>query len=328
MYTFYGKRRISVKELNLARSTLTPIGVITFLLFAVIAGSAQCNIDAETSLYNKFLENFKGSAEQQKIAVQVGKEYIAKYEKCSTEGEGKVIVYIQNWLTKYEIAALESNCTAAVSNTPEQAFDLCQPYLAKDPENLRAYLLITLAGAKTRKSTDTKLRENTVRAARRALDLISNGKTVDNWVFGKEKADAVGAVNYFAGYFSLDSAPAEAQSFLKNAANSNSVFSKEPAVYDALARAIYNNEYKPAATEYNSKCRSNPVSECDALLAKAGQMVDKVIDAYARAVALSKDPTSIVSTRNNLTTLYKLRHDNSETGLDKLIAEVLSKPLP
>ena len=317
-----------MRKLDRKRTILRTIAVVAFSLFWVIAANAQCNIDAETSLYNKFLENFKGSAEQQKIAVRAGNDFIARFGNCPSASEKETTEYIKKWLVTYENSLLENSCTNAVTVTPEQASDLCQPYIARDPENLRPYLLVVLAGAKNRKTTDAKFRENTVRAAKRALDLISNGKTVDNWVFGKEKADAVGAVNYFAGYFSLDSSPAEAQRFLKNAANSNSVFSKEPAVYDALARAIYDNEYKPAATEYNSKCRSNPVSECDALLAKTGQMVDKVIDAYARAVALSKDPTSIVTTRNNLTTLYKLRHNNSETGLDKLIAEVLSKPLP
>ena len=126
----------------------------------------------------------------------------------------------------------------------------------------------------------------------------------------------------------LDSSPAEAERFLTNAAKTPGAFSKQPAVYDALARAIYNSTYVSAATEYNTKCKANPVSECDALYAKAAQMLDRIIDAYARAVALSKDPTSVAATKQNLTILYKQRHDNSDAGLDKFIAEVLSKPLP
>ena len=317
-----------MKQLYSARFFLRVIAAAAFSLIFAAAAAAQCDTDAEMALYNKFLQNFKGSAEQQKTAYQNGKDYIEKFGKCPSDEEKKITVFIQKWITAYEADLIENNCTTAVKNTPEQAFESCQPYVTKDPENVRAYLLLTFAGAKNSKTTDAKFKENTVRAARKALDLIAAGKTTNNWIFGKEQADAVGAINYYAGFFSLDTSPAEAQTFFTNAAKTTGVYSKEPAVYDALARAIYNNEYKAAATEYNKKCTSNPVSECDALYARAGQALDKVIDAYARAVALSKDPASAAGAKNNLTNLYKQRHDNSDTGLDKLLAEVLSKPLP
>jgi len=56
-----------------------------------------------------------------------------------------------------------------------------------------------------------------------------------------------------------------------------------------------------------------------------------MIDAYARAVALSATPqqhearTKILE---QLTALYKSFHSNSDEGLNELIATVLSKPLP
>ena len=59
-----------MKEPGSARSFLKPVAVMAFLLFTAVAANAQCNIDAETTLYNKFLENFKGSPDQQKAAVR------------------------------------------------------------------------------------------------------------------------------------------------------------------------------------------------------------------------------------------------------------------
>ena len=317
-----------MKNFVTSRFFLRAIAITVFALFSVIAANAQCDTDAETALYNKFLEGFKGSAEQQKAAYQNAKDYIAKFGKCPSDEEKKITAFIQKWMTAYESDLIENNCINAAKTAPEQAFEQCQPYAAKDPENVRPYLLMTLAASKNGKTTDPKYKEGAVRAARKALELIAAGKTTEYWVFGKESGDAVGALNYWAGFYSLESSPSDSATFFLNAARSTGAYAKEPAVYDALARALYNSEYKAAALEFNNKCSTTPVSECDALYAKAGEKLDRVIDAYARAVALSKDPASVATVKTYLTTLYKQRHENSDEGLDKFIAEVLSKPLP
>ena len=329
MYTLKQVMENAMTPFFTVRFLAKAIAVAVFAFFTVSAANAQCDTDAETVLYNKFLEKFKGSADEQKAASQIGKDYVAKFGTCPSDNEKKITDYIQKWLAKYEAALIDYNCANAADKTPAQAFDLCQPLVAKDPENLRPWLLMTLAGAKNGRTADPKLNENALKAAKRSLDLIADGKTVDNWIFSKQKDDAVGAINYYAGIFALESSPADAAKYFLAAARSPGSYSKEPAVYDALARGIYNSDYKAAATEYNSKCTAtSAASECDALYAKAGQVLDRVIDAYARAVALSKDPTAVTATRGNLTELYKLRHNNTDAGLDKLIAEVLTKPIP
>jgi hypothetical protein len=63
--------------------------------------------DAKAKLYQKFLDNFKGNVEQQKVAYEAGKEYVARYGDCPEEGDKKVAAYIRNWLAKYEAAARE-----------------------------------------------------------------------------------------------------------------------------------------------------------------------------------------------------------------------------
>ena len=329
MYTLKQVTESAMTSFFSVRFLAKAIAVAAFALFTVSAANAQCDTDAETVLYNKFLENFKGSPDQQNAANQIGKDYLAKFGACPSDNEKKIVDYIQKWLAKYEAALVDYNCANAADKMPTQAFDLCQPFVAKDPENLRPWLLMTLAGAKNGRTADAKLKENALKAAKRSLALIADGKTVDNWIFSKEKEDAVAAINYYAGLFALESSPGDAAKYFLAVARSAGSYSKEPAVYDALARAIYNSDYKAAATEYNSKCTAtSAASECDALYAKAGQVLDRVIDAYARAVALSKDPASVTAIRSNLADLYKLRHQNSDVGLDKLIAEVLTKPIP
>jgi hypothetical protein len=57
------------------------------------------------------------------------------------------------------------------------------------------------------------------------------------------------------------------------------------------------------------------------------QALDRTIDAYARAVALHKDPAQKKVITDVLAPLYKGRHE-SEAGLQDYIASVLNRPLP
>ena len=67
-----------------------------------VAPSSCDDLDAKAKLYRKFLDNYKGNAEQQKVAHDTGKEYIASYGDCPEESDKKVAAYIRRWLTKYE----------------------------------------------------------------------------------------------------------------------------------------------------------------------------------------------------------------------------------
>ena len=69
---------------------------------------SQCNdLDAKANLYQKFLDNFKGTVEQQKVAYEVGKEYIARYGDCPDKADKKVAAYVRRWVAAYEAAVRE-----------------------------------------------------------------------------------------------------------------------------------------------------------------------------------------------------------------------------
>ena len=71
--------------------------------------------------------------------------------------------------------------------------------------------------------------------------------------------------------------------------------------------------------------------ESKAALENLNQVIDRIIDAYARAVALATAPEYAAKKAEwttQLTTFYKFRHNDSDAGLQELIAGVLSKPLP
>ena len=48
-------------------------------------GPCTTDADAKAALYKKFLDNYKGTPDQQKVAYDTGKEYLAKYGACPDE---------------------------------------------------------------------------------------------------------------------------------------------------------------------------------------------------------------------------------------------------
>ena len=284
--------------------------------------------EAKAALYGKFRENFNKSAELQKIAYESGKEYLGKYGACTDPADVQIIKYIQNWVTKYEKAVLEFNCNKAINDAPATAFQACQPWVAVNPENLKVYLQLVTAGVKNVQAKNDSTNAESANAARRALQLLEQGKTSDAWLPFTSQAEAAPGLNYYVGFFTLKNSPADAVSYLLKAAQSNSSFAKEPTTYDFLAAAYINSELKGLVTDYKAKCEGKDASpECDALLNKVNAVTHRIVDAYARATALTTAGPAKDTRRGNLSTFYKQLHDGSETGMNELVAGILAKPI-
>jgi hypothetical protein len=128
--------------------------------------------DAKAAIYKKFTDNFKGTPDQQKLAYEAGREYLSKYGSCEATGDKQIATYVQNWVTKYEKAVVEFNCTKAVHETPAQAFQACQQILAANPDNLKVYLQLVTAGLKNAQAKNTSTNAEAANAARKALQLL------------------------------------------------------------------------------------------------------------------------------------------------------------
>jgi hypothetical protein len=293
------------------------------------AATGPCTeADAKAALYKTFTTDFKGNPEQQKNAYQAGKDYLGKYGACPDPADQQIAKYIQNWVGKYEKATLEFNCTKAVNETPATAFTACAPYRDANPENLKVYLQLVTAGLKNAQAKNKSTNAEAANAARRALDLVEHGKTTDAWLPFTSQAEAAPGLNYYVGFFTLENAPGEAATYLVKAAQSSSSYAKEPSTYDFLAVAYYNNEFKPLAAEYQAKYEGKEATpESEALLNKINAVTNRIVDAYARAVALSPAGPAKDDRRTKLSTFYKQLHDGSEAGMNELVAGILSKPI-
>jgi hypothetical protein len=317
--------------------------ILRFLILAsFVAGLAlqhglivygQCG-EHSNNLYARFRDNFRGNTEQQKVAYEVAQEYLSKYGSCPEADNQQVAKYIENWVGKYEQATVEFKCRKAAKENPTQAFEVCAPWIATNPDDLRPRLALVAAGISAYQANDNSLNARAAEQGRTALQLIDSGKTTETWAPFANQQDAPAGLRYFLAAWSLKSEPDDSATQLLKVAQSNSTFAKEPTTFQLLGDSYYHGELKRLASEYKAKCEGREITpECDALLNKINNAFDRVIDAYARAVALSNaNPSKYGATpaalRPVLTTFYKQRHDNSEAGLNELIATVVNKPLP
>jgi hypothetical protein len=296
---------------------------------AAAAPTGPCTeADAKAALYKKFTDNFKGTPDQQKVAYEAGKEHLSKYGACPDASDKQIAAYIQNWVGKYEKAVVEFNCIEAVNKTPLQAFQACQPIIAANPDSLKYQLLLVTAGLKNAQAKNSSTNAQAADAARRALVLVEKGTTTEAWAPFTSQAEAAPGLNYYLGFFMLENSPTEAAKYLVKAAQTTSSFSKEPSTYDFLALAYYNSEFKPLAAEYKAKYEGKEATpESEALLNKINAVTHRIVDAYARSVALSPAGAAKEDRRSKLLPFYKQLHDGSEAGLNELLAGVLSKPV-
>ncbi len=142
------------------------------------------------------------------------------------------------------------------------------------------------------------------------------------------KDKALAALNYVIARSYLKSAPADAIPYLLKAAKYESDLKKNPQLYLDLAAAYNDGPRAKLTEEYKSKVGPNQTEtpESKLALANLNQVLDRQIDAWARAAALA-DAANKSAIMGDLTDLYKYRN-KSEAGLNELVASVLSKPIP
>jgi len=201
-----------------------------------------------------------------------------------------------------------------------------------DPEFFFGLAIITEAGYDNSVAGSKNLNAETGEYARQAIALLETGKVTNPDPF-KNMDLARSFLNYALATMVREEAPAEAASAYSKALKSpGNPYSQNPLAYHRLGTAIYKGQLAPLSNEYNEKFGGKQSSaEQTAMMYKLVKLSDQAIDAYARAVALMDKPeqkNARAQALAQLTTLYKAFHNNSDDGLNELIAGVLSKPMP
>jgi hypothetical protein len=312
------------------------IAVIFLLGLASVASAqrnptmaGQINDNEREELYARFAENKKiAIAERQRVAYETAVEYVKRFSQYSDAH----LTEVRRFVTEYErVRGNFELHEAYVAKKYAKVFELGKAALKKDAENFYTLAVLTQAGYDNAQSGDVSLNEETVGYAKSAIAIADKGNLSRTDPFANIE-DARGFLNFALGWFLRTQSPVEAADAFTKAAKSASRYKDDPLVYNLLGVAILKGEYAQVAADYNTKFGNKPPSpEQQAMWDRIAKLGARVIDAYARAVALSTKPEQAEAKAKmlaHLTSLYKSFNNNSDAGLSELIATVLTKPLP
>ena len=298
-------------------------------MFAVPAFSQakECNDDNKGKWYDTFLNNYKGEPPAQKVAYDAAKNWLT----CSPDDTGDIAKYLQTFVTKYEAV----NKSASIKNQLEDANNknnyaevvrAGKQVLASEPDYIRAHMLIAIDGFAALRKGDPSLIADAGASARAAIQLIEAGKPFAPY---GSKDQAVGSLNYVIAESMLKSAPGDAIPLFLKAVRLSPEVKKDWNLYFDLATAYEEGPRAKLTDEYKSKVGPNntETQESKLVLENLNQVIDRQIDAYARAAVLTTDATNKKAMMDALTELYKFRN-KSDTGLNEFVAGILSKPVP
>lgn len=202
----------------------------------------------------------------------------------------------------------------------EDAFKLAGAWLAAQPEDADMFKRLTILASNEAIRNNNKFAAQGQQYGARAIALIEADKMpapVDAAKWAAYKAEALPALYRATGIiaFKADDKETARQRLEKAAA----LKINDPAVYLILSDFAF-NEYEQSAKLH----RVAPAgAEKDALLKTATERLDKVIDAYAQAVAATEATPqyqqAATQLRQDLENYYKFRHNNSTEGLQQLI---------
>ena len=319
-------------------SNAIPAALALLLLTAAASAQSPNNpkmtssyLDNEKEqLYARFTDYKRNpNPEQQRYAYPTAKEYLRRWGGDNSAETKEVL----KWVTEYE-RLMHQDALYAAYNAKDygKTFLLARPMVKTDPEYFFGLAIMTEAGYDNATAGNHNLDAETADYARQAIGLLEAGKVAKPDPF-KAMGIAGGFLNYALATIVRDEKPAEAAAAFRKAVKSaDSPYHTDPAAYHHLGVALYNGQLMPLSAEYNQKFGGKHSSpEQTQMLNSILKLAEQAIDAYARAVALSTKPEQqdargkILS---QLAALYKAFHNNSDAGLNELIAGVLSKPMP
>jgi hypothetical protein len=285
------------------------------------AQSKECNDENKAAWYDTFLKNYKGEPPQQKIAYDAAKLYLSS---CPEDPADQIAAFMKNkFVGPYEAmmkgTSLKKDFEEAVKNKKyADQMRLGKEILATEPDNSNVVIVLGVAGL-----GDESLLSESAQYTKKAIEMIDAGKPPAPLA---SKDQALAYLNYTIAKSLLKTSPAEAIPYYLKAARPESDLKKTAQLYTELAGAYGEGPIAKLSEEYKAKYTvESPESKL--ALANINQVIDRQIDALARAAALTTDATNKKAIMDVLTGLYKDRN-KSEAGLNELIASVLSKPIP
>ena len=308
--------------------TSIALAALIAFAFASLPALAQVTDDpVKAEMYQRFLDNRVSKPD---VAYQAAKDYLQKYSR----DKDQYTDYLQKWTTVYDRDERKRNLPILINQKNfAEAYRVGARILADEPNYLRAEIDLGYAGYLASSNKNETHNAEALAYARKAIRAIESGKAPAEWAPFKGKDDTLAYLNYAAGFLMLKVNPDEAINHLIRAAQYESDIRKTPSTYYFLAAAYELGPYKTMSAAYRAAYANKPETpESKSALEKLNVVMDRIIDAYARAIATAgSDPKTEQSRKEwlaQMTNYYKFRHDGSDAGLTEFIATSTQKPLP
>jgi hypothetical protein len=293
----------------------------------------QCAQEVKDKLYESFLKNRQGD---QAKAYEDAKKYLACPAGADVgEAQQKIIDYLTRWSIAYEDGMRKIRFTQLLynENKYQEAYALGKEILAKEPDNLKVLIDMGANGYLVAPLNNPSLTAEALDYARRSLQQLESGKTIEDWQPLAGRDVAVAYLNYTIGSLTLQNDPGSALKHLIKAAQFETPLKKSPFTYAYIAGGYETGAYAKQSEEYKRLYSGkDETPESKLALANINQLIDRMIDGYARAVALAGSDPKYAGQKplwtESLSTWYKYRNNDSDAGMSELVAGVLSKPLP
>jgi hypothetical protein len=317
---------------------------------------------AKTELYKKFTAAYNRGKEIKKAdpnlaqpgnkeaynqaakeAYDFAKEYVQKYPVVNPDPNkpDAIFNFQKNYIDAYDKAVKEERKLQLGQLIKDkkfsETFTLGRQILAEEPNDLGTNYDLARAGltAALNNPPDESNNAETAKAARKAIQLIESGATFEPGKPIAKKDEVLALMHYALGVSVRKEAPGDAVNAFIKVGHLEGPLKSDPWPYYLLAVAYQAKEYEALAKDFQARCTTQEQrdgADCKALTDRINLVVDRVIDAYARAIAYSgTNPlyqTAKGEWTKQLTDFYKYRHDGKEDGLTAYIAGIKNQPLP
>lgn len=289
--------------------------LVSISAVAAMAQAKECTEEFKTETYGKWYADRK---DNQDAAYAAAKEYVSV---CPTD-ESQYATVVKKFIADYD--KIHSNQKVATdfeaalkANNGAETMRLGRQLVGTTPDNVLVWIYMANTGL-----NDANLLGEASTAAKKAIELIEGGKPFAPY---KTKDLALASLTYIMAKASAKTTPVDSIPLFIKAIRYDSDVKKDARIYNELA-AAHGARVEKLTAEYQQYIGKPETTESKLVLANLNQAIDLQIDALARATAFA-DAANKPALMERLTELYKFRY-KAETGLDKLLADVQTKPIP
>lgn len=300
---------------------------LSLAAFGSVAIAQETDDPVKIEIYKRFVDN---RIPNPTAAYQAARDYLQKY----TKDKDQYTDYLTKWIAAYERDERKRKLPGLINEKNfAEAYTTGARILADEPDNLRAQIDLGYAGYLAASAKNETYNTAALGYARKAIQAIEGGQAPADWAPFKGKDDTLAYLNYAVGFLILKTTPEQAIDSLWKAAQYQSEIKKTPSTYYFLAVAYESGPYKSLSTAYQKDFADKPETPASkAALEKLNVVMDRIIDAYARAIATAgTDPKTEQSRKEwmgQMSTYYKFRNGGSDAGMNEFINGILQKPLP